>query len=327
MLVLTEREVRSLLDPDALVEALATAMGDLSAGKASVPPRVGVGIAEREAMLAAMPAFLPSAGALETKLVSVFPHNAGTPLPTHQAVIVVFDPATGRPEALLDGASITEARTAAGSALSARLLARPDAGVLGILGTGVQARAHAVAVARVRPFREVRVAGRDPAKAVTLAGEVAAEVSVPVRAAASFEEAVRGADVVCACTHSPDPVVRREWLAAGAHVTSVGFHPVGAEVDQATIAAALVVVESRAAALAPYPAGCVDLGWALRDGLIRTEDVVEIGELIAGTREGRGAEEQLTLYRSVGVGVQDAAAAALVLSRAGAAGLGTRIEL
>lgn len=327
MLVLSEREVRSLLDPDALIEALATAMADLSAGRASVPPRVGVGIAERDAMLAAMPAFLPSASALETKLVSVFPHNAGTRLPTHQAAIVMFDPATGRPEAMLDGTSITEARTAAGSALSTRLLARTDAEVLAILGTGVQARAHAAAVPRVRPFVEVRVAGRDQARARALAEEVAAEVGVPVRAAASFEEATRGADVVCACTHSPDPVLRREWLDPGTHVTSVGFHPTGAEVDQATVADSLVVVESRSAALAPYPAGSYDLGQALRDGLIRTEDVAEIGELVAGTRPGRAGDEQLTLYRSVGVGVQDAAAAALVLARARAAGVGTEVDL
>jgi hypothetical protein len=196
-----------------------------------------------------MPAYLPSAG-LGCKLVTLFPGN--TDRPTHQAAIMLFDPETGTPVVLMDGTYVTEARTAGAAALAARLLAREDAKVLAILGTGAQARAHARAFARVRDWSEIRIAGRDRTKAAELAAEVGAI------AAASFEDAVRGADVVAATTHSPDPVVRREWLAPGTHVSSVGATQSGGEVDPAIVADATLVVETRAA-LAPPPAGASEL--------------------------------------------------------------------
>jgi alanine dehydrogenase len=271
---------------------------------------------------------VPAAGALTTKLVSLFPLNAGTEIPTHQALIAVFDAADGRPVALLDGTHITAVRTAAGSALSVRLLARDDASTLAILGTGVQARAHARAVPRVRALDEVRLAGRDPERTAALAGSLADELDLPVRACSAYEEALAGADIVCACTHPVEPVVRRDWLTPGAHVTSVGFNPQGREVDDATVADALVVVESRASALAPVPAGTPDLTEPIASGLIGPEHVhAEIGELVAGTRPGRAGPEQITLYKSVGVAVQDAAAAALVLAAAREQGTGREIEI
>ncbi|MGY1616024.1 ornithine cyclodeaminase family protein [Geodermatophilus sp. SYSU D00691] len=163
MLVLGRGEIAELLDVDALVDALAGAMAELSAGRASVPERVGAEVAEQDGRLLSMPGYVPSQRALVTKLVSLFPRNAGTALPTHQAVVVVFDAETGAPSALLDGTEITAVRTAACSALATRLLAREEAAVLAVLGTGVQARAHARALVRVRPLREIRVAGHDPA--------------------------------------------------------------------------------------------------------------------------------------------------------------------
>jgi alanine dehydrogenase len=316
VLILSRRDVESLLDPRELIDALAAAMGDLSAGRAAAPDRVAAMVPERDGLLAAMPGYVPSLGALTAKLVSLFPHNADGPLPTHQAVLAAFDPETGEPLALMDATALTELRTAAGSALSARLLARPGARVLAIAGTGVQARAHARAVALVRDVAELRVAGRDAAKAQAVADELRAE-GLPARPAASFEEAVRGADVVCATTHALEPVIRREWLAPGVHVTSVGYNPAGRELDAATMADALVVVESRATALAPPPAGANEV----------TRVDAEIGEVVAGTHPGRTTADQITVYKSVGVAVQDAAAAALVLARAREVGAGTRIEL
>jgi ornithine cyclodeaminase len=253
---------------------------------------------------------------LATKLVSLFPQNAGTARPTHQAVVVVFDPATGEPTALLDGTALTAARTAAASAVSVDLLARPDARVLAILGTGVQARAHADAVVRVRAFDQVRVAGRSPDAARSLAVELGERAT----AVDGWSAACDGADVVCATTHSPEPVVLRENLAPGTHVTSVGYNVEGREVDEATVAEALVVVESRSTALAPPPAGATEL--AGYDGA-----VVELGELGAATAAGRTSPAQLTLYKSVGVAAQDVAAAALVLHAARAAGAGVEVEL
>ena len=163
MLLLSRSEIERLLDLDALRDAVARAMVELSAGTASMPQRIAAVVPARDALLAAMPAYLPSAGALTTKLVSLFPRN--TDRPTHQAVIVVFDPDNGTPVAFMDGEAITAARTAAGSALATDLLARRDATVLAVVGTGVQARAHLRAMPRVRRFREVRVVGRDGARA------------------------------------------------------------------------------------------------------------------------------------------------------------------
>jgi ornithine cyclodeaminase len=302
-------------------------MVDLSSGRASVPQRVGARVDEHDGLLAAMPGYTPSADVLASKLVTLFPHNADVALPTHQAVIVVFEPENGRPAALIDGTAITAIRTGAGSALATRLLARTEATTLAILGTGVQARSHARAVSRVRPFKELRIAGRSLVKVQALADELAAEMHMTVRAVGSLEEACDGADVVCATTHAFEPVVRRKWLSDGAHVTSVGYNVEGREVDDETVGQALVVVESRAAALAPPPSGPRDLLEPVARGLIDTGDIVEIGELVDGSKQGRASAEQITLYTSVGVAVQDGTAAALVLRTARDRGVGREVDL
>jgi ornithine cyclodeaminase len=310
MLVLTRAEVEELLDLDDLVEALARAHAELSAGSVSMPPRIAS--FAPDGLLAAMPAYVPSAG-VGAKLVTLFPGNVDRP--THQATIMLFDPETGTPAALLDGTYVTEARTAGAAALAARLLARPEAKTLAILGTGAQARSHAAAFARLRDWDEIRIAGRDRAKAEQLAAEIGATAS------ASFEEAVRGADVVAATTHSREPVVLREWLSPGTHVRSVGFPGEGSELDPAIVRDATLVVETRAA-LAPPPAGAPEL-----QGLDGSAVHAELGELVAGTRPGRATPEEITLYKSVGVAVQDLAAAALVVAAARERGAGLEIEL
>jgi alanine dehydrogenase len=294
MLVLTRSDVEELLDLDKLVDALAAAHAELSADRAKLVPRVGV--FSGSGVLGAMPGYAPSAG-LGCKLVTLFEGNRDRP--THQALVTLFDPETGTPVALMDGTYITAIRTAAAAALATRLLARPDARVLAILGTGVQSRSAQEMFPRVRDFTEVRVAGR---------GE--------------FEEAVRGADVVHATTSSPEPVVRWDWLAPGAHVSSVGYGAGGSELDPDIVSRAdLVVVEQRDSAFAPLPAGAPELDPRGRDG------VVELGEIISGTAPGRTSQDQITLYKSVGVAVQDLAAAALVLAAARERGAGTEIEL
>jgi alanine dehydrogenase len=303
MLVLSQTDVRRLLDLDELIDALAVAFADVSAGRASVPPRVAAFVPEK-GLLAAMPGY--AAGVLETKLVSVFPDHE----PSHQALIAVFDPATGTPLALMDGTHITATRTAAASALSTRLLAREGARVLAILGTGVQARSHLDAVTRVRDFDDVRVAGRSPERAAALGVDVAS----------SFEAAVRDADVVCACTDASSPVLRRAWLASGTHVTSVGASQGGPELGDGIVQAGLLAVESRVA-FEPYPAGAHEL-----QGLDPAA-AVELGELVAGTRAGRTSAEQITVYKSMGHAAEDAAAAHLVYERALREGAGTEVEL
>jgi alanine dehydrogenase len=295
MLVLSRSEVEQLLDLDALLDALAAAHAELSAGKASLVPRVGA-FADKAGILGAMPAYVPSSG-LGCKLVTLFPGNADRP--THQALIALFEPETGTPLALMDGTYITAMRTAAAAALATRLLARPDARVLAILGTGVQSRSAQEMFPRARDFAEVRVAGR---------GE--------------FEDAVRGADVVHATTASPEPVVRLDWLSPGTHVSSVGYGAGGSELDPAIVERAdVVVVEQRDSAFAPLPAGAPELEPRGRDS------VVELGEIVAGTASGRSSPEEITLYKSVGVAVQDLAAAALVVAAARERGAGQEIEL
>ena len=327
MLFLNRQQVEVLLDLDKLIDALAPAMAELSAGAVSQPPRVAARVADVEGMLAAMPVYLPSAKVLSTKLVGVFPRNE-QPLQTHQALVAVFDPGTGTPQAIMEGSSITRARTAAGSALSTRLLARPEATVLLVIGTGAQARSHARVVPRVRHLGEVRIASRDMRKAERLAAELAADLDASVRAVEMGKRAFEGADIVCATTHLTEPVVRGAWLEPGCHVTSIGFNRNGREVDDDAIRKALVVVESRDAVLAPHPSGSNDLTQPIGEGVISEGHVhAEIGELVSGTRPGRTSAEQITLYKSVGVAVQDAVAAGLVLEAARQRGMGVEVEL
>jgi ornithine cyclodeaminase/alanine dehydrogenase-like protein (mu-crystallin family) len=235
-------------------------------------------------------------------------------LPSHQALIALFDDETGTPLAVLDGTEITAVRTGASSAVATRALARPDARVLAVLGAGVQGRSHLEAVTRVRAFDEVRVASRNPEHAEALAREIGA------LAVGSFEDAVRGADVVCACTDAGEPVLRGDWLAPGTHVTSVGASREGPELDADTVRRGLLVVESRVA-FEPYPAGAHEL-----QGL-DPEAAAELGEVLGGTREGRTSPEQITVYKSMGHAVEDAAAVGLVYRRALELGVGTEIEL
>jgi ornithine cyclodeaminase len=327
LLVLSAGDVARLLDPDRLVDALATGMAELSAGQAKMAPRVAVQVEPGGGFLAAMVAHLPSAAVLSTKLVAVYPANTARGLPSHLATIQVFDPDTGMPLAIMDGGEITAARTAAGSALATRLLAREDAAVLAVLGTGVQAEAHARAVSRVRPIREVRIAGRDAAKARALAALLDGTIpGAAVQASPDFGAACRGADIVCTTTHAAEPVVRRELLAPGMHVNAVGFNGAGREVDAETVRDSTVVVELREAALAPFPVGANELLWPIRDGVIPADHVrAEIGEVVAGTRPGRTSPHEITLYKSVGVAVQDAVAAGLVLAAAREKGVGQEV--
>jgi ornithine cyclodeaminase/alanine dehydrogenase-like protein (mu-crystallin family) len=310
VLVLSRADVRRLLDVDQLLDSLERVFVELSAGRVSVPPRIA---AETErGLLAAMPGYAD--GILETKLVSVFAGNHEVGLPSHQATIALFDDKTGKPLALMDGTEITAVRTGAASAVATRVLARPDARVLAVLGAGVQARSHIDAATRVREFAEVRVASRSAEHAGALADEVGGT------AWASFEEAVAGADVVCACTDAGQPIFSAESLEPGMHVTSVGASRDGPELDPPVMGCGLLAVESRVA-FEPYPAGAHEL-----QGL-DPRDAVELGEILAGTREGRASPEQITIYKSMGHAVEDAAAAGLVYRRALEEGAGVGVEL
>jgi ornithine cyclodeaminase len=326
VLVLSRNDVEKLLDRDELVDALADAMADVSANRASMPPRGAAMVSEQDGMLAAMPAFLPSRQTLTTKLVSLFPHNRDRP--THQAVICCFDSTNGTPLALMDGTYVTAMRTAAGSALATRYLAREDARVLSIVGTGVQARAHGTALGRRPGIEKVLVAGRDATTAKALADEFAAS-GIPAGQIDTIEEAVRVADIVCATTHAEVPVVQRSWLRDGTHINSVGYNAAGrGEVEGEVIRDAVLVVESRQAVLAAPPSGAVEIHRAIGAGLVSANHIrAEIGEIVAGEATGRTSRDDITLYKSVGVAAQDAAAAALILAAATTTGTGTHVDV
>jgi len=313
LLYLSRADVERLLDVDAMLDALGKALVIFSSGITSVPPRAGARVGER-GLLGTMPGYVPGV-ALEVKLVSVFPGNHHHGLPSHQGVIMVFDEDTGAPLALMDGTYITAIRTGGTAAVAARLLARDDAAVLAILGAGVQGGSHLETFPRIRDFKEIRIASRDQDKARALAARHPSAVVVD-----SFEAAVRGADVFACCTDAREPILRREWLKPGAHVSSVGG-TWGPELDAATIAAGRVFVEWRGAATNPPPAGAAEL-----QGL-DAGSITEVGEVLAGTKPGRLSRDEITIYKSTGHAVEDAAAARLVYDRARAEGAGITLEL
>jgi alanine dehydrogenase len=313
LLYLSRADVERLLDVDALLEALGKALVVFSSGIASVPPRAGARVGDR-GLLGAMPGYLPGI-ALEVKLVSVFPANHHHDLPSHQGLIMVFDEENGSPLAVMDGTYITAIRTGGTAAVATRVLARDDASVLAILGAGVQGASHLATFPRVRDFKEIRVASRHPDTAKALVARYPQAVF-----AESFEAAVNGADVVACCTDAREPILRREWIKAGAHVSSVGG-TFGPELDAATIAAGRVFVEWRGAATNPPPAGAFEL-----QGL-DVADLTEVGEVLAGTRPGRQSREETTIYKSTGHAIEDAAAARLVYDQAKAEGVGITLSL
>lgn len=310
MLFLSRADVEGVLALDELMSALEAAFVELSEGRASVPPRVAA--LAPGGFLAAMPGYVGDT--LEAKLVSVFAENESKGIASHQALIALFDAATGTPLAVMDGTHITATRTAGVSAVTTRLLARENVSVLAVLGAGVQGRSHLQLIPRVRGFDEIRIASRTEAHARGLAEKSGARVC------GSFEEAVRGADVVCLCTDSSTPVLDASWLSPGAHVNSVGASQQGGELDARTVRAGLLVVESRVA-FEPPPAGAAEL-----EGL-DPEGAAELGEILNGSRPGRISDEQITVYKSMGHAVEDAAAARLAYARAREKGVGIEVEL
>lgn len=291
-MTLDENAVRAVLHMKDLIPVMASALADLSGGKVVQPLRVMVPVEDHQGFLGIMPAYGRALGA---KLVTFYPHNQG--VHTHHAMILLFRPETGEPLATMDGRLITEMRTAAVSAVATQLLARRETRVLALLGSGVQARSHLEALRLVREFREVRVWSPRNARGF-------AERS-GVRAAASAEEALRGADVVVVATTSMTPVLAGKWLSPGTHVNAVGAaRPTWRELDDDTLAHARIYVESREAASR-------ESGDVIAAGRI----FAEIGEVVAGTQSGRASEDEITLFKSVGVAIEDIAAADLVYRR------------
>jgi len=311
-LFLSEDEVKHLLDLDDLLDGLADGFKELTSGHVSAPPRNEVSVPA--GFLLGMPAHLPGDN-IAVKLVSVFHGNARFGIPGHQALICLFDPETGSTCAVMGGTYITAIRTAGVAALSTRLLSRANSSTLAIIGAGVQGESHLKTLPRVRDFKEIRVASLDFSDAQRVAGLDPRGFAVE-----AVEQAVRGADVVCLCTTTNQPVVEHEWLTKGAHVTSVGYMPPGGELSREIIEKGRLFVETRLA-FEPRPVGCDELAG------LNPEIGTELGDVLLSLRPGRQSDGELTVYKSMGHAMEDMVAANLVYKRAKKEGAGKVMKL
>lgn len=324
LLVLSAADVRSLLDVDLAIGSQQLAFESLGRGDALLPARLLIEGDKDSVSFCYAARLAPDAGAV-CKFGSVNPANADRGMPTISALVTVLDGEDGHPVAIIDGTTVTTIRTAAASAVAARVLARPGSSNLAVLGSGVQADAHVRAMSRVLPLKAVHVWGVDAGQAAALAGALGEELDFEVGVAATAEEAVRQADVVVGCTTSVEPILETAWLPAGATMISIGsFAADRCEVPQdlLTRAKALVVDDVDTAL---EHAGPVVQGIA--SGVITADQLVSLGEVLTGARWGRTSDSDIVYYNSVGVGVQDAAAAAVLVDAARSAGRGQTVRL
>jgi ornithine cyclodeaminase/alanine dehydrogenase-like protein (mu-crystallin family) len=329
VLLLSHRDVLAVLTPQACAEAMAAVLTQRARGETYMPLRSVMAPPEASGFMGLMPGWRGpqdgNAAMFALKAVCIMPGNPARGLDAHQGLVTLFDAESGQPTAILDASAITEIRTAAVTAVATGALARRDARTLAILGAGTQARAHLLALAGVLEFERVRVYAPTEAHARALidqAGHIRAELTV----AASAQDALAGADVVVTATSAREPVLRRDWLKPGAHVNAVGASsPQAREIDTATVAASALFCDSRESLR--NEAG--EFRLAITEGLIAGQEHVraELGEVLAGTAPGRRDEGELTLFRSLGLAVEDLAAAECAVAAATARGLGTEVEL
>jgi len=326
--ILSKKDVQRALPMKECIELMKAAFAQLSSGQAHVPLRSQLPVTAHEGVTIFMPAYLAQSGDLGAKIVSVFPRNLKANLPTIHAVVFIIDSRTGIPMALMEGTYLTALRTGAASGAATDLLARKDARLLVLFGAGTQARTQLEAVCTVRPITKVLVCDVDPKRAKDFVEEMkgrSAPIPNDIRWIASAEEGVKEADIICTATTSSKPVFNGKTLRPGTHINAVGaYTPQMQEVDSETIRRAKVVIDSRQASLAE--AG--DLIAPLQQGVITEKHIhAEIGEIVAGRKAGRTSEDEITYFKTVGVAVQDIAAARRVLDKATELGLGAEVEL
>lgn len=329
VLVLSAEDVARLLPMPECIAVMRDALAALARGKALVPLRLVMRMPDGSGFLGVMPGQMSAdgarPGALGMKAVSVFPGNAARGIDTHQGAVLLFEADTGRLSALMDGATITAIRTAAVSGVATDLLARPDATEVAILGSGVQARTHLEAIASVRAVRKVRVWSRNLEHARALVAEQRERSGINLQAVPTAEAAVRGADIIATVTASPEPILQRAWLKEGAHINAVGSSiPTTREIDSATMAAARLFVDRRESAV--NEAG--DLLIPMREGVVKPDHIqAELGQVIIGDHAGRQSAAELTLFKSLGLSVEDVASAAYIAQRAKETGVGQMVNM
>jgi len=325
MLILTQADVERLLPMRDCIEIMSSTLATLARGDAVLPLRTVIRIPQTRDAFGVMPAYLGAPKTIGAKIVTVFPGNHGTELDSHQGAVLLFDRGNGRLAALLDATPITTIRTAAVSAVATRLLAREDASALAIIGSGVQARAHVEAMCAVRPIASLRVWSRNSEHARELAAFARDRFHLDASASPTGADAVRDAHIVCTVTSSTEPVLFGDWLAPGTHVNAVGAcTPNAREIDSAVVVRSRLYADRRESAL-KEPG---DIVVPLHNGEIGPEHVVaEVGDLVIGRGVGRRDDQEITLFESLGLAIEDLAAAAHVYEHAERTGAGVRIEL
>ena len=326
LLVLSAADVRSLLSYDECAAAMRGALTALAAGRAQQPLRTVIRPEGAAGLMALMPSYLAEeeggqAAAYGLKAICITPTNPAAGLDTHQGVVLLSSGITGEPVAVVNASAVTEIRTAAVSVVATDLLARPDADQLAVIGTGVQARAHILAFDGARQLSQIRVAGRDPARTARFAASLGGQTAAPVRPCSSARDAVTGAGIIVTATSSARPVLNRDWIEAGTHINAVGAClPHQRELDTATVAAAVLFADRRDSLLAESG----DYRLAAAEGAV-TEDQIraELGELLLGTATGRASADEITIFESLGLAVEDLAAASRVHALAVETGAGT----
>jgi len=319
LLVLSGSDVRELLSYAECATVMRSALAELARGEIEQPLRSVVRPSGAAGFQVLMPSYASSAG-YGLKALCITPGNPSRGLDAHQGGVMLFAADTGEPVALVNASALTEIRTATVSAVATGLLARPDASLAAIIGTGVQGVAHARALAATRALSGIRMYGRSDSRTAAVAAGLADELGLPVTAAASAAEAVRGARIVVTATTSRDPVIAWEWLAPGAHVNAVGACvPSDREIDTATMAAAALFADSRESL--ENEAG--DYLLAVKDGAEIGPVRATLGELLAGTGQGRRDEQEITVFESLGLAAEDLMAASFVYRKAAGLGVGT----
>jgi ornithine cyclodeaminase len=307
VLVLNHSEIEQLLPMRECISVMESAFVALARGEVEQPLRTIFRPPNLTGVMAMMPSFRSGTRPLfGLKAICVFPGNAAIGKDAHQGGVLLFDGATGELLAVANASAITAIRTAAVSGLATRVLARADAEDLAIIGAGVQARTHLQAIASVRKLKRVRIAARHFENAQGFANEMQGGVSVSIEPVENVEEAVRDADLIVTATTTREPVLKREWISAGAHINAIGtYSPQAREIDSATMAAATLFVDRRESAF--NEAG--DYLIAAQEGMIGPQDIAELGEVLVGTNPGRTSQEEITLFKSLGLAVEDLGAA------------------
>ena len=328
MLILTAADVRAALPMDQAIQAMKDAFAALSDDRAKVPLRSRLEIPPHEGLTLLMPAFVKRAAseALGMKVVSLFPGNPEKGIPYIQAAVLVLEPSTGQALALLEGSSLTAIRTGAAGGAAVDVLSRPESSVLAIFGAGAQARTQLLAACTVRKIGQARIFDTNPEHAEALVSELAGTPPIPqdLQIASTPQEAIRDADVICTATTSLTPVFADSDLKAGAHISAIGsYTPEMQEIPAETVSRARVVVDSKSAALAETG----DLIKPMEAGLFTPERIhAELGEILLGRKAGRQSSAEVTVFKSVGVAVQDAMAAQLALENARKNRFGTSVK-